>query len=44
MNAFRQLLCAISGFGLLAFAGGALAQETPAAAPAGVKLVEAKAK
>lgn len=43
MNALKHLLLAISGFGLLSVAGGALAQETPTAAPAGVKLVEAKA-
>jgi len=43
MNALKHLLLAITGCGLMSFAGGVLAQETPAAAPAGVKLVEAKA-
>lgn len=43
MNALKKLLLAIAGFGLMAGAGGVLAQETPTAAPAGVKLVEAKA-
>ncbi len=41
MNSLKHLLFAIAGFGLLS--AGALAQETPTAAPAGVKLVEAKA-
>jgi len=43
MNALKHLLLAITGCGLMSFTGGVLAQETPAAAPAGVKLVEAKA-
>ena len=43
MNALKNLLLAISGFGLMSVAGGVFAQETPAGAPAGVKLVEAKA-
>jgi rhodanese-related sulfurtransferase len=41
MNALKRLLLSVAGLGLLA-AGPVLAQETPTAAPAGVKLVEAK--
>ncbi len=41
MKALNNLLFSVAACGLLA-AGSALAQETPAAAPAGVKLVEAK--
>jgi len=44
MHAFnRLLLAATASLGLLSVSAVALAQETPAAAPAGVKLVEAKA-
>lgn len=42
MNTIKYLLAAAS-IGLLSSSGVALAQETPAAAPAGVKLVEAAA-
>lgn len=43
MNAFKRLLlAATTGLGLLSASGIALAQETPTAAPTGVKLVEAK--
>lgn len=40
MHAFKRLLVVTAGFGLLFATGVALAQETPAAAPAGVKLVD----
>lgn len=43
MIGFKRVLLAAAGIGLLSGAGIALAQETPTAAPAGVKLVEAKA-
>jgi rhodanese-related sulfurtransferase len=43
MHAFKRLLVVTAGFGLLSAAGVALAQETPAAAPAGVKLVDGAA-
>jgi rhodanese-related sulfurtransferase len=42
MNAWNRLLRTLVGIGLLSAVGIALAQETPTAAPAGVKLVEAK--
>jgi len=42
MNMFKRLFLNAAGLAFLAAAGGALAQETPTAAPAGVKLVEAK--
>lgn len=41
MNTLKHLLLSVAGIGLIA-AGPVLAQETPTAAPAGVKLVEAK--
>jgi len=40
MNTLKHLLAAVAGVGLLSVTGIALAQETPAAAPAGVKLVD----
>jgi rhodanese-related sulfurtransferase len=43
MNAIKHALLTVAGIGLIAGAGIARAQETPAAAPAGVKLVEAAA-
>lgn len=43
MIALKRALLAASSIGLLAGSGIALAQETPTAAPAGVKLVEAAA-
>ncbi len=43
MNALKHALLAVAGIGLIAGAGIARAQETPAAAPAGVKLIEAAA-
>ncbi len=43
MNALKHLMFAVAGFGLMASGQIALAQETPTTAPAGVKLVEAKA-
>jgi rhodanese-related sulfurtransferase len=42
MNMFKRLFLNAAGLAFFAAAGGALAQETPTAAPAGVKLVEAK--
>lgn len=42
MHALKRLLLAVAGCSLLSASGIALAQETPTAAPAGVKLVEAK--
>lgn len=42
MKTFKHLLLALAGSIFFAVAGGAAAQETPTAAPAGVKLVEAK--
>jgi len=43
MNIIKQTFITLAGAFLLVFGGSALAQETPAVAPAGVKLVEAKA-
>ncbi len=43
MNALKHALLAVAGIGLITGAGIARAQETPVAAPAGVKLVEAPA-
>jgi rhodanese-related sulfurtransferase len=43
MRTLKQTLIALVGSGFLVVTGGALAQETPATAPAGVKLIEAKA-
>lgn len=43
MNAFKHLLIAVAGVGLIASSQLALAQETPTTAPAGVKLVDAAA-
>lgn len=43
MRIIKQTFITLVSCGLLAAGGSALAQETPAAAPAGVKLVEAKA-
>lgn len=43
MTGFKRVLLAVAGAGLVSATGIALAQETPAAAPAGVKLVEAAA-
>ena len=43
MNTLKHALLAVAGIGLIAGAGIARAQETPAAAPAGVKLIEAAA-
>ncbi|MDO8206833.1 MAG: rhodanese-like domain-containing protein [Gallionella sp.] len=43
MNAFKQTLLVAAGIGLLSATGIALAQETPATAPAGIKMVEAPA-
>ncbi|MBI5898097.1 MAG: rhodanese-like domain-containing protein [Rhodocyclales bacterium] len=43
MNAYKHALLAAAGIGLMFGTGIALAQETPAAAPAGVKLIEAAA-
>lgn len=43
MRTLKQTLIALIGSGFLVAAGGALAQETPTTAPAGVKLIEAKA-
>lgn len=43
MHTIKQAFIMIAGAAFLAAGGNALAQETPAAAPAGVKLVEAKA-
>jgi len=42
MKTLKHLLFAVAGFGLIASSQCALAQETPTAAPAGIKLVEAK--
>ena len=42
MKAIKQLLLAFAGTALFAAAGSVVAQETPTAAPAGVKLIEAK--
>jgi rhodanese-related sulfurtransferase len=42
MNALKRLLFVLVGFGLAVSGETVLAQETPTAAPAGVKLVEAK--
>lgn len=42
MNHVKQLLLALAGSAFLVAAGGVAAQETPTAAPAGIKLVEAK--
>lgn len=42
MNALKRLLFALTAFGLVAGGQTALAQETPTAAPPGVKLVDAK--
>jgi rhodanese-related sulfurtransferase len=42
MKTLKHLLCAVAGFGFVMTGSVALAQETPTAAPAGVKLVEAK--
>ena len=43
MNIIKHALITLISSGLLVAGGNVLAQETPAAAPAGVKLVEAKA-
>ena len=43
MHTIKQAFITLVGCGFLFAGGSALAQETPAAAPAGVKLVEAKA-
>ncbi len=43
MNTIKQSFITLAGVFFLVLSGSALAQETPAAAPAGVKLVEAKA-
>lgn len=43
MNTIKQTFITLAGAFFLVLSGSALAQETPAAAPAGVKLVEAKA-
>ena len=43
MIGFKRVLVAAASFGLMSATGIALAQETPTAAPAGVKLVEAAA-
>ncbi len=43
MHIIKQSFITLVGCGFLIAGGGALAQETPATAPAGVKLVEAKA-
>lgn len=43
MNAFKHLMIAMAGVGLIASSQPVLAQETPVAAPAGVKLVDAAA-
>lgn len=42
MKAVKCLLLSLAGFCFMATGGAALAQETPTAAPAGVKLVESK--
>ena len=42
MRTVKQTLIALIGSGFLVVTGGALAQETPTTAPAGVKLIEAK--
>jgi len=42
MNAFKHLMFALAGFGLMASGQVVLAQETPTTGPAGVHLVEAK--
>jgi len=42
MKAVKSLLLSLAGFCFMAMGGAALAQETPTAAPAGVKLVESK--
>lgn len=42
MKAYKRFMFAVASAGLVAFTGTVLAQETPTAAPAGVKLVEAK--
>lgn len=42
MRVLKRLAFSIVGLGLVFAAGSSLAQETPAAAPAGVKLIEAK--
>lgn len=43
MHTIKQTFITLAGAFFLAASGSSLAQETPAAAPAGVKLVEAKA-
>ncbi len=43
MNLFKHTLLLAAGIGLISATNIALAQETPAAAPAGVKLIEAPA-
>ncbi len=43
MNTIKQTFVTLTGALFLVLSGSALAQETPAAAPAGIKLVEAKA-
>jgi rhodanese-related sulfurtransferase len=43
MNAFRHTLLIAAGIGLISATGIVLAQETPTAAPAGVKLIDAPA-
>lgn len=42
MTTFKQLILGFAGLCFMAAGGSALAQETPNAAPAGVKIVEAK--
>jgi rhodanese-related sulfurtransferase len=42
MQTIKRLLLSLAGVTFLAAGGAALAQETPAAAPAGVKLIESK--
>lgn len=42
MRTIKQALITLAGSGFLIATGGALAQETPTTAPAGVKIVEAK--
>lgn len=43
MKTLKHLLVAAAGFGLLSVSSVSLAQETPAAAPAGVKLIDGPA-
>ena len=43
MTSIKQLVLGLAGFCFMAAGGSALAQETPTTAPAGVKIVEAKA-